>query len=499
MAVDKDPSTMSSQSLNTIANDEKHPLHTHAKAELARRNTKKEGGFKRIATSQSSKPDRMAPGKGLDTFKKKEIEKTNEKTLTPNELKKRKEVAKAIAKDDPNMPMDKKMAIATATAKRVAEDNSPKNCPDGQYYCQSTLTCKPIPDGHVKNKDGFLVKESVMEAYIDHRSDKIGPSNVGMTHAKAEKAHRDMASKLASSHKRTDLHGGRNSVGDVIKMHKKAADQHAKALRAHNAGKHSQARNHANKASKHGTDIFNAHANAIGDAKKHSSAGIDAVGHSHDAEKRSIASKEAQKNQRESTVYEAYKVGQTVKPTKGPHAGQDHEVIHVHGDGSYNIKPKNMPASRIRYRLGAAKAKHDDLKEVSRDRLSDYMRKSADDVAKARGDTRRQDKRISGQKKADDKIRAMQGKRDASHIKVPATESKEVDELSLSMKDITKTGISPVVTKDKEKIKKDLAAMKPKEATIPDGKTAMTKSDKPDLSADDKIKLDKIMKMIGKR
>lgn len=145
-----------------------------------------------------------------------------------------------------------------------------------------------------------LYKASMKEAYIDHRSDKIGPSNVGMTHAKAEKAHRDMVSKLASSHKRTDLHSGRNSVGDVIKMHKNAADQHAKAFRAHNAGKHSQARNHANKASKHGTDIFNAHANAFGDAKKHSSAGIDAVRHSHDAEKRSIASKEAQRNQRES-------------------------------------------------------------------------------------------------------------------------------------------------------------------------------------------------------
>ena len=97
-----------------------------------------------------------------------------------------------------------------------------------------------------------------------------------------------------------------------------------------------------------------------------------------------------------------------------------------------------MPASRIRYRLGAARAKHDELKEnpkfdprpgkswdqffkktgkiaeVSQDKLSDYMRKSADDVAKARGDTRRQDKRIGGQKKADDKIRAMQGKRDAA-------------------------------------------------------------------------------------
>lgn len=128
-------------------------------------------------------------------------------------------------------------------------------------------------------------------------------------------------------------------------------------------------------------------------------------------------------------VVEAYKVGQTVKPTKGPHAGQDHEVIHVHGDGSYNIKPKNMPSSRIRYRQGAARAKHDELNEISKDKLFNYMRKSAADVSKARGDARRQDKRIGGQKKADDKIRAMQGKRDASHIKVPATEGKARDRL----------------------------------------------------------------------
>jgi len=37
--------------------------------------SKNEGAMKRIATSQSSKPDRMAPGKGLDTFKKKPPEK----------------------------------------------------------------------------------------------------------------------------------------------------------------------------------------------------------------------------------------------------------------------------------------------------------------------------------------------------------------------------------------------------------------------------------------
>lgn len=46
-----------------------------------------------------------------------------EKTLTPAEKKKREEVAKAIERDNPKMPMDKKMAIATATAKKVAESS----------------------------------------------------------------------------------------------------------------------------------------------------------------------------------------------------------------------------------------------------------------------------------------------------------------------------------------------------------------------------------------
>lgn len=45
-----------------------------------------------------------------------------EKHLTPAELKKREEVAQVIARKNPKMPMAKKMAIATATAKKVAED-----------------------------------------------------------------------------------------------------------------------------------------------------------------------------------------------------------------------------------------------------------------------------------------------------------------------------------------------------------------------------------------
>jgi hypothetical protein len=45
----------------------------------------------------------------------------DEKTLTPAEMKKREEIAKAIARENPKMPMSKKMAIATASAKKVAE------------------------------------------------------------------------------------------------------------------------------------------------------------------------------------------------------------------------------------------------------------------------------------------------------------------------------------------------------------------------------------------
>jgi len=47
----------------------------------------------------------------------------DEKTLTPAEKKKREEIAKAIERDNPKMPMAKKMAIATATAKKVAESS----------------------------------------------------------------------------------------------------------------------------------------------------------------------------------------------------------------------------------------------------------------------------------------------------------------------------------------------------------------------------------------
>ncbi len=51
---------------------------------------------------------------------KEEVE-IEEKTLTPAELKKREEIAKAMERENPGMDKSKKMAIATAQAKKVAE------------------------------------------------------------------------------------------------------------------------------------------------------------------------------------------------------------------------------------------------------------------------------------------------------------------------------------------------------------------------------------------
>jgi hypothetical protein len=55
-------------------------------------------------------------------IRKEEVEEIDERSLTDAEMKKREEIAKAIGRENPDMPMAKKMAIATAQAKKVTED-----------------------------------------------------------------------------------------------------------------------------------------------------------------------------------------------------------------------------------------------------------------------------------------------------------------------------------------------------------------------------------------
>jgi hypothetical protein len=77
------------------------------------------GSMEHIATQLGHIHDQLARTGEYSMHEEVELD---EKTLTPAEMKKREEVAKAIKRENPKMPMAKKMAIATATAKKVAED-----------------------------------------------------------------------------------------------------------------------------------------------------------------------------------------------------------------------------------------------------------------------------------------------------------------------------------------------------------------------------------------
>ncbi len=90
----------------------------------------------------------------------------DEKTLTPAEMKKREEVAKAIERENPKMPMGKKMAIATATAKKVAEET--EELMEGEvaskqfqyYHNESSKLLKGIQKGLSDHYDNVTSKKS---------------------------------------------------------------------------------------------------------------------------------------------------------------------------------------------------------------------------------------------------------------------------------------------------------------------------------------------------
>jgi len=86
-----------------------------------------------------------------------------EKTLTPAEKKKREEIAKAMEKDNPDMPMDKKMAIATATAKRVAESDFEPHMMYDPNTGKSEKAEKPEDHERLKKKGYTHEKPEVKE------------------------------------------------------------------------------------------------------------------------------------------------------------------------------------------------------------------------------------------------------------------------------------------------------------------------------------------------
>jgi len=214
-----DLSSASHRHLSTILANPDHPHHSAAKAEMDRRKMKNEGAMKRMVTTQSNKADRMASTdkKGLETYKKKKIDEISldmltkkisntgmkstdkamnkdkvkndlkalrarldkakpvaEKTLTPAEKKKREEIAQAMHRDNPDMPMGKKMAIATATAKKVTEG----------AYLKGSIESRA--DAHEDQADHHNAQAE--------KAHKAGDKMAASTHKAAARAHMKAAS-----------------------------------------------------------------------------------------------------------------------------------------------------------------------------------------------------------------------------------------------------------------------------------------------------------------
>ena len=127
-----------------------------------------------------------------------------EKKLTKAELKKREEVAKAIERDDPDMPMDKKMAIATSTAKRVAEARMVKTrgrfdpivkadvqkmSKHPKYKGDNSGFERAVREKHGKHADHFVI-QNIIRKHAEMES--VSYESVKVKHPNLPKPHGDI-------------------------------------------------------------------------------------------------------------------------------------------------------------------------------------------------------------------------------------------------------------------------------------------------------------------
>ena len=226
----------------------------------------------------------------------------------------------------------------------------------------------------------------------------------------------------------------------------------------------------------------------------------------------------------------AYKVGDKVTVKRGPHAGQPHEIIHVHKDGSVNVKPHKMMPHQIKYRMGAAKAKPNEIKKMNEVAMSkrntaliNKIKNSGvvktGSMSKDGEPVRKENKylKMVGTKarvvhpvtkvvkkvdKKDLRKHVQQGWiHQAPRKNQLRKEEVQIDEIARSMTPMRDKFGKSKAEKEAEARKKKAQAVKPvqpkKEATIPQGQTAMTK--RPEPTDKDKKTINKIQALMKKQ
>ena len=303
----------------------------------------------------------------MDTFKlylAGKIVDVKEAKMTPDQMKKREKIAKSIERDNPDMPMDKKMAIATKSA--MGEGKMKDISMDAELMKLYTKAMKTMPgspaqkkiiDQINKRRKRLGMKEDLDEVVqfapaamaVGNAAVRMAPA-AGAAVQTVKKVFKKFTSKKEAVITEMDPadhvkeKDGKfcvyNADGSIAKEfdNKKDAVQYAKD-------------NH--------DKLMATKKEAMG-ARMHRMKMLDKMKKASPRAKAALSkpSKDSKKTN------EAFKVKDTVIPKVGPHKGVKHEIIHDFKDGTYNIKPIGLSSRQIKYRMGAAKAKKTDLKSV---------------------------------------------------------------------------------------------------------------------------------------
>lgn len=168
--------------------------------QIRKNNAKAEAGYPLSAEDEKrddkrSKGLRMADAKtdGYARVRATEEVSIAEKTLTPAEMKKRKEIADAIKREHPEYSDEKKMRIATAQAIKVAEEKEEKEENDDSWYTHNQIhgnkgiSREDWKNGWRMNSKGERVKmkseETSMDSYLSaiSKTDPKRPFNEAST------------------------------------------------------------------------------------------------------------------------------------------------------------------------------------------------------------------------------------------------------------------------------------------------------------------------------
>ena len=157
------------------------------------------------------------------------VPEVKEKKMSAAQLKKREEIAKAIEKENPDMPMDKKMAIATAQAMKVAEDLDVKAIGFDKW-----LSILERQDPDIKDREGTQparyhkgLKKSTKvkrDAHFKKHGKKSDDDASAYKPAPGDKTAKTKPSKYTKAY--NDMYGEANGAGeegtkDLLKKYKK--------------------------------------------------------------------------------------------------------------------------------------------------------------------------------------------------------------------------------------------------------------------------------------